>query len=166
MALLPLPRCAVWPPPNPEGASAAEVAAYNTGTYAGALIQFGWDVELRDYTARGLTQGLLWVSRPGHEPGMVRVELHPESQSLRGVWDRCTVVLYGSQVNALTGMVRRNLRRLRDHAGHRTPESVADQEAFLIRLMETLTEAGASNRYDEAEPTRALHAVPDHEETR
>jgi len=163
-----LPRVAVRPlrgatadarPATPE-----EAAAWNTGVYAGELVRFGFTVEIREYHARGLTQGLLWVGRPGGQPAMIRVELDPETQSLRGVWDNCTVILTGGQINALTGMVRRNLRRLREHSGRRAPETVADQEAFLVRLMETLVEAGANRRHVETEPP-GLYAVPDHEET-
>ena len=171
MAAPSLPRVSVTPPPLAGGEvrsgslSLNAVAAWNTGVYAGELLRFGFDVELRDYHARGLTQGLLWVGRPGLEPGMVRVELDPESNSLRGVWDRCVVVLYGSQLNALSGMVCRNLRRLREHGSGRPPETVATQEAFLVRLLEALAEAGANNRYDaSARPERALTVVPDYEE--
>lgn len=167
-ANLPLPRCLVSRPPVTPGGELGprDIAAWNTGTYAAAVMRFGFDVELRPYQARGLTQGMLMVSKPGVVgPTLVRVELDPETQTLRGVWDRSVVVLYGSQLNALTGMVRRNLRRLRDHAARRDPQTVAEQEAFLVRLLEALADAGANNRYDEqAPPERALHAVPDFKE--
>lgn len=166
-----LPRVAVRPlrgaTADLPAATPAEQAAWNTGVYAGELLRFGFTVELRDYHSRGLTQGLLWVGRPDGSlaPGMVRVELDPESQSLRGVWDRCVVVLSGAQVNALTGMVRRNLRRLRDHASRRDPQAMADQEDFLVRLLGALADAGANNRYDdEGRTERALYVVPNTEE--